>query len=124
MKASTWPAQLYDSKATSPTGKVHYVTTGLWKNGNVEPLCNHKQWLGDYWGKKWKKVDKDTPVTCKNCLAVAGESTHKVEAWFGDRSNKKTTEFGTKAEADAYIQGVKDSARWHSRTGMINGKLV
>jgi len=57
-------------KAVSSTGKVHAVTTGAWKNGNVDPICNYMAWRGDYWGQPWKVVDKGTPITCKNCLST------------------------------------------------------
>ena len=124
-----WPGVHYDSKAKAITssGKVHYVTVGVWKNGNVDPLCNHRSWAGDYWGKPWKTVDKDTPVTCKNCLAAAGETTHKVKVIFSSRWPQisaayaperteeviqKVREFKTKAEADAYIKGLGDGKGW------------
>jgi len=54
-------------KAITNTGTVHYVTTGCWQDGKVEPFCNCRSWVGDYWGKKWDLTDK--PVTCKNCLS-------------------------------------------------------
>ena len=64
-------------KAISPSGKVHYVasfTSGLWKNGNVGPhrvlplLCDHRKWIGDYWGQTWSIVDKTMAVTCGSCI--------------------------------------------------------
>lgn len=54
-------------RAITDTGKVHYVTTGGWQDGKVDPFCNSISSAGDYWGKKWKLTDK--PVTCKNCLS-------------------------------------------------------
>ena len=56
-------------KVITSTGKVHLAYTGMWKNGDVEPLCNYMSWRGDCWGKPWKILeDQSTPVTCKNCL--------------------------------------------------------
>lgn len=53
-------------KVKSPSGKVHWADE-LFKEGKVDPYCNHRQWVGDYWGKPWKKTDE--PVTCGNCLS-------------------------------------------------------
>jgi hypothetical protein len=53
----------------SPTGKVHLASDGGYKDDKVDPYCNQRQWVGDYWGKAWKKTDK--PVTCKRCMASA-----------------------------------------------------
>jgi len=56
-------------KVISSTGKVHLAHTKVWKNGNVDPLCNFMSWFGDYWGQPWKILDdQSTPVTCKNCV--------------------------------------------------------
>lgn len=54
--------------AEAPNGKVHYATEGVYAEDYVDPYCNHRTWIGDYWGKRWKKTDK--PVTCKNCLSA------------------------------------------------------
>lgn len=119
----------YDAKAVSPTGKVHHVVTGAWKNGNVDPLCNSRSWIGGYWGKPWKVVDKETPVTCKNCLSTMGEAAHKVGARFASSSfgstagdNFKCEEFKTKVEADAYIKGLKDAKGW--RHVEVDGETI
>jgi len=55
-------------KAKSHTGKVHYVSN-IWGDGQIDPLCNHRTWIGDYWGKQWELTDED--VTCLNCIKVA-----------------------------------------------------
>jgi hypothetical protein len=61
-------------KVVTSTGKVHYADTGMWKNGNVDPLCNYMSWRGDYYGQPWKEAkDQNIEVTCKNCLKAAGE---------------------------------------------------
>lgn len=58
-------------KAITNSGKVHWVTTGQWKNGNVDPLCNYMSWRGDYWGQPWRVLeDQKTEVTCKTCLKM------------------------------------------------------
>lgn len=67
LKEGEWTKVNKLKRAITNTGKVHYVNTGCWQEGKVEPFCNCKSWLGDYWGKKWKLTDK--PVTCKNCLS-------------------------------------------------------
>lgn len=107
----------YNAKAVSPTGKVHHVVTGAWKNDNVDPLCNHRNWLGyPYWGKPWKVVDKETPVTCKNCLSAAGEAVYKVKVCLGllypYAQTLRREKFKTKAEVDAYVRGLKHAKDW------------
>jgi hypothetical protein len=67
VKEVEWAEANKYKRAVTNSGKVHYVTTGCWQEGKVEPFCNCRSWLGDYWGKKWKLTDK--PVTCKNCLS-------------------------------------------------------
>jgi hypothetical protein len=55
--------------AESSTGTVHFASDGGFKDNKVDPYCNQRQWVGDYWGKKWARTDK--PVTCKRCIASA-----------------------------------------------------
>ena len=55
--------------AESSTGTVHLAYEGHFIGDKYDPYCNQRSWIGDYWGKKWKKTDK--PVTCKRCLASA-----------------------------------------------------
>ena len=71
-----WRSLIKDNfkKAISPSGEVHYVTSGLWKNGSVigprktlPLLCNRRFWISDR-GKPWKAADKTTLVTCENCI--------------------------------------------------------
>lgn len=58
-------------KVVSSTGKVHLAQVGVWKNGNVDPLCNWMSWRGDYWGQPWKECEDQTvEITCKNCKKV------------------------------------------------------
>ena len=60
-------------RVKSPTGKVHYAyLDGVDKNKVkiYQPYCNHRTWLGDYWGKRWRQTDE--PVTCGNCLSAIG----------------------------------------------------
>lgn len=66
-KEEAWAKINKYEKAITNTGKVHYVSTGYWQGSKVEPFCNCRSWVGDYWGKKWDLTDK--PVTCKNCLS-------------------------------------------------------
>lgn len=55
-------------KVESNTGCVHLAYDAGFKDRElVHPYCNSMTWCGDYWGKRWKRVDK--PVTCKNCLS-------------------------------------------------------
>lgn len=59
----------------SNTGTVHLAWPGSWKDESlVDPYCNARTWLGDYWGKRWPVTDK--PVTCKNCIAAYEKSKH------------------------------------------------
>lgn len=56
-------------KVKAPHGKVHYA----YLNDNpadslYDPYCNHRSWIGDYWGKKWTETNE--PVTCGNCLSA------------------------------------------------------
>jgi len=60
-------------KVKSPTGKVHYAFLDFVDKKKVkiyQPYCNHRCWIGDYWGKRWVKTDE--PVTCGNCLKSIG----------------------------------------------------
>lgn len=61
-------------KAISPSGKIHYIFPTHWKNGNVDPLCNHRQWTGDHWGQPWSIVDDAMAVTCGNCIRAFGKN--------------------------------------------------
>ena len=56
-------------KVISSTGKVHLAHVGMWKNGNVDPMCNHMSWRGDYFGQSWKVIeDQNVEVTCRRCI--------------------------------------------------------
>jgi len=60
-------------KVKSSTGKVHYAYLDFVDKEKVkiyQPYCNHRNWIGDYWGKRW--VPTDEPVTCGNCLKSIG----------------------------------------------------
>lgn len=71
-----WAKKNKYKKAITDTGKVHYVTTGYWQDGKVDPFCNFRSWIGDYWGQGWKLTDK--PVTCKNCLSKMRKEMGKL----------------------------------------------
>lgn len=106
----------YLSKVKSPTGKVHYAQL-THKDKGVEfydPHCNHRNWLGDYWGKKWVPVSDDVEVTCKNCLSARGESMFKAEiTLFTDEKERVVyREFKTKAEMNAYLEGLREGRSW------------
>jgi len=60
-------------KVEAPGGKVHYASLSSDPDRLVplyDPYCNHRTWLGDYWGKTWTETSK--PVTCGNCLRAIG----------------------------------------------------
>ena len=113
-------------KVQSPTGKVHYAYLDFMDKEDVkiyDPLCNHRCWIGDYWGKKWALVDNSKEVTCKNCLSANGDLSHKVKVVRRIRAMDRNIigKFRTKAEADAYIQGLEDAYGWPYIE--INGKI-
>lgn len=113
---------------SSPTGKVHYAEVAHKAKG-VEffnPLCNHRNWIGDYWGKKWTPMPDDTKITCKNCLSAAGELDIEIQlimkstGWASGLKRK----FRNQAEVDAYIQGLKDATKWKHTSIEANGKII
>ena len=113
----------------SPEGKVHYAEVAH-KTRGVElfnPLCNHRSWIGDYWGKKWVPVSDDTEVTCKNCLSARGELVREVKVELkGHRIiiERHLKKFKTPGEASAYIQGLKDATGWKRFPILINGRTI
>ena len=113
------PVTEKEYKVMSPTGKVHYAWLTHEDKGVriFDPLCNHRNWIGDYWGKKWGEVDQSTPVTCKNCLSAAGELKPSVKVTVADDRRGHTEEevirkFNSPAEARAYIKGIQDAIGW------------
>ena len=120
----------YLRKVKSPTGKIHYAEVAHKEKGVeiFDPYCNHRNWIGDYWGKKWVSVTDDTEVTCKNCLSARGELPCKVEII--SRSHRTNQEikivkkFRTNGEVAAYVQGLKDAIVWEHTTIMANNEII
>ena len=103
-------------KIKSPSGKIHFAYL-THKDKGVEiydPLCNHRTFAGDYWGKKWAPTSWYDEVNCKNCLSANGELGHKVKVVRRIRAMERnvTGRFKTKAEADAYVKGLDDGHGW------------
>ena len=113
---------------SSPEGKVHYAEVAHKAKG-VElfnPHCNHRSWIGDYWGKKWTPMPDDTKVTCKNCLSAAGELNHSVRVILKSPGMAASLprNFKTAGEAEAYAKGLEDATKWKKSSIEVNGKII
>lgn len=96
----------------SPTGKVHYGYLDFVDKKKVkiyQPYCNHRTWIGDYWGKRWVQTAK--PVTCGNCLSAIRANTNCA---FDEKLNNLGEEM-RRAKGTLYDRFVKLSKECPSR---------